>query len=504
MLGLSPREARERFDAGHRLRRAARVRRPQAQELLVGHARPARVLGDDPGRRRHPADRRGARRRRRRVPAEVLRRVRADLRDAGKTVAARHARHGRGRALLRPRDAARARPASVEIGEPERRRPALPRASTSPKRARERRDGASADAEAHGPAEPRAGDGTAEILEAWFEDDDGDRAEVAAATADGARVAARALPRGGRGPALRHPRRGRPGAAGAGHEQRSSEPPTGRFEAGRRGRSSFSFPARHRPGPSLAHAHGRARGHRRVRDRPARALSSSSRRHASTPTIGIASTPFDASDVERAAGARAVSARRRRPRVGTPIKGPTRARQRPAPLLAPDAGRSRSPTSSCASSARCSATCGSSCARCCSSACSTSSSRSSSTSARRAVLRRRRCCSASSCSPSSPRRPAARCAALVDRENLVRKIEFPRLAVPMSRVLTALFNLGAEPDPRLRLPARRRRDAALVLARAAVRHRVPRRSSRSASRCCCRRSSCATATSSRSGTSCCR
>ena len=52
-----------------------RVRRPQAQELLVGHARPARVLGDDPGRRRHPADRRGARGRRRRVPAEVLRRV---------------------------------------------------------------------------------------------------------------------------------------------------------------------------------------------------------------------------------------------------------------------------------------------------------------------------------------------------------------------------------------------------------------------------------------------
>ncbi|MEZ5123591.1 MAG: ABC transporter permease [Solirubrobacterales bacterium] len=30
---------------------------------------------------------------------------------------------------------------------------------------------------------------------------------------------------------------------------------------------------------------------------------------------------------------------------------------------------------------------------------------------------------------------------VVDRENLVRKIEFPRLAVPMSVVLTALFNL---------------------------------------------------------------
>ena len=31
---------------------------------------------------------------------------------------------------------------------------------------------------------------------------------------------------------------------------------------------------------------------------------------------------------------------------------------------------------------------------------------------------------------------------LVDRESLVRKIEFPRLAVPMASVLTALFNLG--------------------------------------------------------------
>jgi ABC-2 type transport system permease protein len=32
--------------------------------------------------------------------------------------------------------------------------------------------------------------------------------------------------------------------------------------------------------------------------------------------------------------------------------------------------------------------------------------------------------------------------ALVNRENLVRKIEFPRLAVPLATVLTALFNLG--------------------------------------------------------------
>ena len=94
---------------GHRrrLRRARPVRRPQAQELLVRDARAARVRGDDPGRRRHPADRRGARRRRRRVPAEVLRRVRAHPRG-GQDDPARHPRHGRRAPLLRPRDAARA------------------------------------------------------------------------------------------------------------------------------------------------------------------------------------------------------------------------------------------------------------------------------------------------------------------------------------------------------------------------------------------------------------
>ena len=81
MLGLSRREARAALRHDHRLRRAARVRRPEAQELLVGHARAPRLRGDDPGRRRHPADRRGARGRRRRLPAEVLRRVRDDPRE---------------------------------------------------------------------------------------------------------------------------------------------------------------------------------------------------------------------------------------------------------------------------------------------------------------------------------------------------------------------------------------------------------------------------------------
>ena len=97
----------------HRVRRARGVRRPQAQELLVGHAGPARVQRDDPGRRRHPADRRGARGRRRGVPAEVLRRVPADE-GRGQDDPVRHPRHGRGLAVLRPRDADRPRPRGAD------------------------------------------------------------------------------------------------------------------------------------------------------------------------------------------------------------------------------------------------------------------------------------------------------------------------------------------------------------------------------------------------------
>ena len=108
MLGLSPREARARYDARDRLRRARGVRGPEAQELLLGDARAPRVLGGDPGRRRHPADRRGARRRRRRLPAEVLRRVQPDARRGPTIVFVTHDM-GVGQALLPPRAAARAR-----------------------------------------------------------------------------------------------------------------------------------------------------------------------------------------------------------------------------------------------------------------------------------------------------------------------------------------------------------------------------------------------------------
>ena len=108
MLGLSRREARRRFDDIIAFAGARGVHRPQAQELLVRDERPAGVLGRGPGRRRRAAGRRGARRRRRGVPAEVLRAVQAPQ-GRRQDDHLRHARHGRGRAVLRPRDAARSR-----------------------------------------------------------------------------------------------------------------------------------------------------------------------------------------------------------------------------------------------------------------------------------------------------------------------------------------------------------------------------------------------------------
>ena len=46
---------------------------------------------------------------------------------------------------------------------------------------------------------------------------------------------------------------------------------------------------------------------------------------------------------------------------------------------------------------------------------------------------------------------------VVDRENLVRKIQFPRMVIPLSVVLLALFNLALNLRRRARLRARRRR-----------------------------------------------
>ena len=85
MLGLSPREARERFDEVIDFAELEEFVDLKLKNYSSGMSVRLGVLGDDPGRRRRPAGRRGARGRRRRLPAEVLRRVQR-MRDEGRTI----------------------------------------------------------------------------------------------------------------------------------------------------------------------------------------------------------------------------------------------------------------------------------------------------------------------------------------------------------------------------------------------------------------------------------
>ena len=94
MMGLTPQETRQPARRRDRVRRTRGVRRPEAEELLLRDAGPARLLADAGGRRRHPADRRGAGGRRRLLPAEVRRRLPRDE-SGGQDDRPRHPRHGR-------------------------------------------------------------------------------------------------------------------------------------------------------------------------------------------------------------------------------------------------------------------------------------------------------------------------------------------------------------------------------------------------------------------------
>ncbi len=94
MLGLTRKQAQARFDDIVEFAELEEFMDLQAEELLLGDARPARLLGGDPGRRRHPADRRGARGRRRLLPAEVLRPVH-QAQGGRPHDRVRHPRHGR-------------------------------------------------------------------------------------------------------------------------------------------------------------------------------------------------------------------------------------------------------------------------------------------------------------------------------------------------------------------------------------------------------------------------
>ena len=136
MMGLTPREARRRFERGDRVRRARGVLGAEAEELLLGDDGAARVRAHDPGRRRRAADRRGAGGRRRGLPAEVLRRVQPSA-PRGPHDRPRHPRHAHGPGPLRSRDPARGG-ADPRDRRRRRRRAALPGAQL---RAPARREG---------------------------------------------------------------------------------------------------------------------------------------------------------------------------------------------------------------------------------------------------------------------------------------------------------------------------------------------------------------------------
>ena len=143
-----------------RVRRAAGVRGPQAQELLLRHARAAGVLGGDPGRRRHPADRRGPRRRRRGFSAEVLRRVQRACATGARRSCSSPTTWARCSASATGRCCSSAA-SPVYLGEPQRGRRPLPGDQLRP-----RSGGRRAAAPSAGPATARRG-----CVEAWVEDE---------------------------------------------------------------------------------------------------------------------------------------------------------------------------------------------------------------------------------------------------------------------------------------------------------------------------------------------
>ena len=88
---------------------------------------------------------------------------------------------------------------------------------------------------------------------------------------------------------------------------------------------------------------------------------------------------------------------------------------------------------------------------------------------------------------------------LVERENLLRKMRFPRLVIPLSVALHALFNLGAEHDRGVRVRPRHRASSRASAGWSCSRCSRCSWCSRPVWRCSCRPSTCATATSCRSG-----
>ena len=313
-----------------RVRRARGVQGSQAQELLLGDARAAGVLGGDPGRRRHPADRRGARGRRRRLPAEVLRRLQRHARRAARRSSSSPTTWARCSASVTARCCSSAASPSY-LGEPQRGRRPLPGAQL---RARPRR-----------PASRPRRRARATARRGWSRP--GWRTSAASASrtvpqhqrddAQGAGARSRST--------SRTPRRAC--TCSTRSTRRSSWPPprssnerTGDFRAGEEAVFSFAFDNVLAPGPLQPDVHPRPSRHRAGRDGPLRGRRSRSSSPAPRRRAALVDLPVrrrDRARVERrsARGASRVrDAHRSRAEpppvpyeaLGRPIRGPARAR----------------------------------------------------------------------------------------------------------------------------------------------------------------------------------
>ena len=235
-------------------------------------------------------DRRGARGRRRRVPAEVLRPV-PPAQGRGQDDRLRHPRHERGRALLRPGDAARAR-ADRADRRAARDRPRLQRAQLRPPRRTARRRTRAA-ATTRRPRSRRRGSRTPPASACQRRSPQGEPLRAvharSASTHDDRATRWFSLPPAQRGAphGLRH------------RQRRCTRPDTGAFAAGETVTVRVRLDNWFAPGPLHAHADGRAARRRPPTPRPARGPRRAARPRRRASFGGVVDVPHTL-EVERA------------------------------------------------------------------------------------------------------------------------------------------------------------------------------------------------------------
>ena len=352
------------------------------------------------------------------------------MRDEGRTILLVTHDMGTVSPLLPPRDAARARRGRSRsatrrtIGAP------LPRAQLPARR------GQQVDADGRATREQRPGDDDARIVECWIEDEQGERVETcmqgrAVHVPDPGRVRARR-----RGPGLHDDLLQRPaGTRCSSPRLRSTSERSGASPPG--DAATFSVDARLRVRARALPAGGDRRPPRRaatdVIDRWDKVLSFVV--VGPDATGGLVDLPHRMPSSARRERARRASRERRAPRSTTGRPGrASSARRRSAGGLERlrdadvDDGGARVPAALLRLGAR--LPLAADAARCCCSASSTSSSRRRSRSGEGVAFYPVLLLTGIILYSSAPRRRAARSPSVLDRENLVRKIHFPRMVIP--------------------------------------------------------------------------